>query len=65
MTPSEWRTLIEAFLERRIGPDAFARRFIQAFHEDGVDQVSRFDLIGRIDFERFLQPAVAERDALH
>ncbi len=30
MTPAEWRALIEAYLEGRIGPDAFSRRLLEA-----------------------------------
>lgn len=44
MSPSEWRTLIEAFLERRIGADAFARRFLEAFragsHPAAIDTLA-------------------------
>ena len=31
MTPSDWRALIEAFLEGRISADAFERRFLEAW----------------------------------
>jgi hypothetical protein len=31
MTPLDWRQLIEAFVEGRLGADAFRRRFLEAF----------------------------------
>ncbi len=34
MTVAEWRALLEAFIEGRIGPDAFERRFLDAWREE-------------------------------
>jgi hypothetical protein len=34
MTPAEWRALIEAFLDGRIGADAFERRFLEAWRAE-------------------------------
>ncbi len=31
MTPADWRALLEAFVDRRIGPDAFQRRFLEGW----------------------------------
>lgn len=34
MTPADWRALLEAFVDRRIGPDAFQRRYIEGWREN-------------------------------
>lgn len=31
MTPADWRALLEAFVDGRIGPDAFARRYLEGW----------------------------------
>jgi hypothetical protein len=71
MTPADWRALLEAFVARRIGADAFQRRYLdgwRANRDAGVPNPppidSLFDVVEAYDsdYERRADTASDEQE---